>query len=323
MRSNPIPIFGHHNVLQGGRGSPANIAIGLAKLNASVGFIGAVSSDGIGDFVCEFMAKRDIDLSGIRHLSGEYRTSLAVCELKQAPEVVIYRNLAADLAITPADISPDYIGSARCLVVSGTALSTSPSREATLLAMETAQKHGTKVILDLDFRAYSWQDDPAIQYERAAQLSDVLIGNREEFSILTIGSDADTQSPNYVQTAEELLEDAGLEMVIVKAGSEGCDVFGRDSHGDITRLSQGVFTVEAQKPYGAGDAFAAAVIFGLLNSYSLHDALTMGAANAAINVMGTTCSEDMASLQEIMNFISLHSDSVTNGEYLERTQHHG
>ncbi|MFD2178277.1 5-dehydro-2-deoxygluconokinase [Veronia pacifica] len=292
-------------------GSPANIASGLSALGARTGFIGGVSQDGLGDYVCQFLKERQIDLTGMKKFTGEYRTSLALAELRQQPEVVIYRNQAADLAIDASDISSSYLARARCLVVSGTALSLSPSREATLHAMTLARQHDLKVVLDLDYRAYSWRDSPSEQYQRASELSDVVIGNREEFSVLSTGSDNEYASLSDINTAERLLKNSRTQLVIIKAGELGCEVFGRNNQGQITSFKQGIFPVTAQKPYGAGDAFAAALLYGLLYQYAIHDAVAMGAANAAINVMGTTCAEDMASLSVLLDFMTQNNYSVT------------
>ncbi|GAL15780.1 5-keto-2-deoxygluconokinase [Vibrio astriarenae] len=100
--------------------------------------------------------------------------------------VIIYRNNASDLTIKPEEIDPDYIAKSKVLVVTGTALSESPSREATLIAMQHARRSNTLVVLDVDYRPYSWRTDTdaSIYYGIAAGLSDIVIGNREEFDMM-------------------------------------------------------------------------------------------------------------------------------------------
>ena len=39
-------------------GSPANVAVGLARLGKKVGFIGKVSDDQFGDYVTDFLPKK-------------------------------------------------------------------------------------------------------------------------------------------------------------------------------------------------------------------------------------------------------------------------
>ena len=117
-------------------GSSANIAIALAKLNCSVGFITALSDDMLGDYVRDYMAGKGIDLEGVQTSPIGSRTSLAITEMKADNcGVVIYRNNAADLELDAKQLSEEYIASAKILVVTGTELAQSPSREATFSAI--------------------------------------------------------------------------------------------------------------------------------------------------------------------------------------------
>ena len=53
-------------------GSPANIAVGLARLGCKVGFQGCVSNDRFGDFVVDYFNREGIDTSKItRAKNGE------------------------------------------------------------------------------------------------------------------------------------------------------------------------------------------------------------------------------------------------------------
>ena len=281
-------------------GSPANIAAAVAKLGGKVGFIGCVSADGLGRYVCDYLRQIGVDLQGMKTLSGGVRTSLAITEMRaERPEVVIYRNHAADLALKPADIDEAYIASARLLLVSGTALCASPSREATLLAMDYAQHHGTQVVLDMDYRAYSWesQEAPTIYYNLAAGKSQMIIGNREEFDVLEYLGD---KASSDQEIARRYLG-GPTEIVIIKDGENGSTTYTRQHH-----FTQGVFPAQVQKPFGAGDAFAGSLMFALLREYSLEQAVAMGSAAAALNVSGTSCSEAMPNFLQLRQFMAEH-----------------
>lgn len=291
-------------------GSPANIAAALAKLGSKVGFISCVSGDGLGGYVCDYLQSLGVDTRGIQVDKSGTRTSLAVTEMfPEKPEVVIYRNNAADLALLPQQIDEAYIASAKVLLVSGTALSESPSREATLVAMDHARRNGTSVVLDIDYRAYSWESPEAssIYYNIAAGMSDIVIGNREEFDVLEYLSNRG--NTDDLQSAERLLS-GKTSLVIVKYGEKGCRAFQ-----DGQQTEQGIFPVEAQKPFGAGDAFAGNLLHALLNQYSLQDALAMGAAAAAINVSGNSCSEAMPNLDQLLAFMQARGYQPQQGSH--------
>ncbi|WDZ73689.1 PfkB family carbohydrate kinase [Vibrio harveyi] len=198
-------------------GSAANIAVGIAKLGGKVGFIGCVADDAFGGYVKGYMTEQGINLDGMRTDDSGSRTSVAFTEMKPKDcTVLIYRNNASDLTIKPEEIDPAYIASSKVLVVTGTALSESPSREATLIAMQHARRSNTLVVLDVDYRPYSWRTDTdaSIYYGIAAGLSDIVIGNREEFDMMeTVIAPGNTDDD---QTAARFLTE-NTQVVVVKA----------------------------------------------------------------------------------------------------------
>ena len=281
-------------------GSPANIAVAVARQGGRPGLISGVSNDSLGKFVCHYLEGFGVDLRGVRVDDSGSRTSMAVCELKPSGgDVVIYRNNASDLTITPQEMDKQYIASAKILVVTGTALCASPSREATFAAIEYAREAGTVVALDLDYRAYSWNspEESAIYYRQAAQLSDILIGNREEFDVLE--ALVAPGNRNDDETAKRFLTGA-TQIILLKAGELGSKVYTKD--GDY--FEQGIFPVEVCKPFGSGDSYAGTTLLALTRGKSLREAVKMGSAAAAINVSKDTCTEAMPTTEELSAFIA-------------------
>ncbi len=281
-------------------GSPANIAVALAKLGAKPGLISSVSDDGLGKFVCSYLESMGVDLQGMAVDKSGSRTSLAITEMKANDcEVVIYRNNAADLSLNAKQIDPAYIASAKALIVTGTALSSSPSREATLLAIDYARRAGTLVVLDIDYRAYSWgsPEDSALYYQMAASMSDIVIGNREEFDVMEYM--VDRGNKDDAKTAARYLIKA-TQVVVIKAGELGSKIYTRNGN----YFEHGIFPVTVKKPFGAGDSFAGALVYALLNGYGLKAGVKMGSAAAAINVSSDSCTEAMPTLEELQDFIA-------------------
>ena len=56
----------------------------------------------------------------------------------------MYRNCIADLQLSVDDIDEDYIKQSKAILISGTALAESPSREAAIKAVMLAKKNNTK-----------------------------------------------------------------------------------------------------------------------------------------------------------------------------------
>ena len=168
-------------------GSPANVAVGLARLGGKAGFIGKVSDDRFGDYVTEFFAKEGIDISHITRAEHGEKLGLTFTEILSPTEssILMYRDGVADLMLEPQDVDEEYIASAKALLVSGTALAQSPSREAALKAILLAKKCGTRVIFDIDYRPYNWKnkEEISVYYTAAAEKADVIMGSREEYDL--------------------------------------------------------------------------------------------------------------------------------------------
>lgn len=280
-------------------GSAANIAVAAATLGLQVGFISALSQDMLGEYVRDYLQQKLIDTKGIQNSPEGTRTSLAITEIKANHcGVLLYRNQAADLFLKKTCIEPEYIASAKILVVTGTALAASPSREATFFAMEQARQQHTCIVLDLDYRAYSWSslNDAAQTLRKATKLANIVVGNREEFDVME--ADLALSEANDEQSAQRFLSDI-THIVVLKAGSEGSKTY--TASGQV--IHQGIFPVEVQKPFGSGDAFLGGLLYGLIHQRPLAEGLRLGSAAAAINVASDNCTEAMPTYRALKAWI--------------------
>ncbi|MGX9418704.1 5-dehydro-2-deoxygluconokinase [Vibrio sp. WJH972] len=281
-------------------GSAANIAVAINRLGAKVGFISCVADDAFGRYVQGYLEQQGINLDGMMVDSSGSRTSVAFTEMKPTDcDVLIYRNNASDLMLKTEQINANYIAKSKTLIVTGTALSASPSREAALLAMQYARSVGTVVVLDVDYRPKTWRTDvdASIYYGIASNLSDIVIGNREEFDMMETVDAPGNENDN--ETAQRFLK-GNTQIVIIKAGELGSRVYCKNGH----QFEQGIYRVEAKKPFGSGDSFAGALIWTLTNGGSLEQGVSNGSAAAAINVSGTSCTEAMPTKEALESFIA-------------------
>src|SRR3954463_12134041 len=92
-------------------GSPANIAIGSARLGQKTGFIGKVSNDQMGRFITDYLEQNQIDTSCVKVDQTGAVTGLAFTEIKSPEDcsILMYRDNVADLKLHPADIDENYI----------------------------------------------------------------------------------------------------------------------------------------------------------------------------------------------------------------------
>lgn len=286
-------------------GSPANIAVGVSKLGKKVGFIGAVSDDQFGTFVINYFNERKIDTASVVRAKNGENLGLTFTEISSPTDsqILMYRYGVADLQISTDDVSEEYIKNSKILLISGTALAASPSREACFLAIKYAKKHGVKVIFDIDYRGYTWKSkaEIGIYYSLVGQMSDIIIGSREEFE-LTEMLPENNQVPNY-QIAEKYMS-FGNKIVIIKHGKKGSIAYSSDKMAFKVQS----FHIKLLKSFGGGDAYASAFIYGLLEGWNLDKALEYATAHAAMVVASHSCSDAMQSAEAIHAFIEEHKN---------------
>lgn len=273
-------------------GSAANIAAGIVKLGGAASLLTVVSDDAVGRFVLRELDRYGVDRSHVRAAGGEWRTSLAVVETRiENCQSVIYRNGAADFGLEAEDVERVDIAACAALIVTGTALAVEPSRGATLLAMRKARAAGVPVILDVDYRPYSWTDaeEAARVCRAAAEGSDMIVGNDTEFAVMAGGGDG-------LALARALSVDR--HAVIYKMGEKGSVTFSRGTHFETP-----IDEVAAIKPTGAGDAFMAGLVTGLSAGHALKAAVRRGTAAAAIVVTRVGCAPASPTAQELEDFM--------------------
>ena len=276
-------------------GSAGNIAVALARQGAGAALLTRVSADAVGGYCRAELALYGVDCSLITDALGEARTSLAVTETRAAPQVVLYRNQAADFALDLADIAAADFSQTGALIVTGTALARDPSRSAAWAALHAAQATGPLVVLDVDHRAYSWASEAEARTICAefARACDVVIGNDDEFALLAGGYE---KGQGFARSlAEKAL------FVVYKRGAKGSVTFTQDYS-----FASGIFPVTALKPMGAGDGFMGGLMAGLAQGHTLEAAVARGAATAAIVVAGFGCAPASPTTADLNSFLATH-----------------
>lgn len=281
-------------------GSPANVAVGLARLGKKVGFIGKVSDDRFGDYVTKFFADEGIDVSHVTRAKNGEKLGLTFTEILSPTEssILMYRDGIADLMLSPDDVDEEYVASAKALLISGTALAQSPSREACLKAMQLAEKNNTRIIFDIDYRPYNWKskDEIAVYYTAVAEHADIIMGSREEYDLTQA---IFAPQMNDEQTAKYWFSKRA-KIVIIKHGKKGSTAHTFDGQ----KYNIKPFPVTAFKSFGGGDGYGSAFLYGLFDGKEIMDCLELGSASASMLVSAHGCSEFMPTVEELEKFIA-------------------
>lgn len=277
-------------------GSAANIAAAIVKLGGMASLVTAVSDDAVGRFIRNQLRNYGVGTQHVAVVGGEARSSLAVVETRNEDcQSVIYRNGAADFALTGQDVAAVNYDDFGALVVTGTSLALEPSRAATFHAMALARESGMPIILDVDYRPYSWASkiEASEVCARAASLSDIIVGNDVEFAVM-----AGTGSGLLLART---MASGGERIAVYKMGEMGSVTF-QGSRSFETPI----FAVTALKPTGAGDAFMGGFLTSLAAGLDLESAVQHGSAAAAIVVTRVGCAPAMPTAPELASFIASH-----------------
>ncbi|MCE3283997.1 MAG: 5-dehydro-2-deoxygluconokinase, partial [Steroidobacteraceae bacterium] len=179
-------------------GSSANLAAGLARLGLRPAMLTRVGDEHMGRFVREQLAHEGVDVSHVG-TDPDRLTGLVVLGIAgtDAYPHVFFRTRCADMGLVVEDFDEAWIASARALAVTGTHLSTAPTRRAVLQAMQWARTHGRRVVLDIDYRPVLWGlasagagDNRYVAAHAVTQVlqeflgfCDLLVGTEEEIRI--------------------------------------------------------------------------------------------------------------------------------------------
>lgn len=277
-------------------GSAGNIAVALARQGAGAALVSCVSDDAVGRYCLAELGRYGVNTHHVRATGGGARNSLAVTETRaEGCQAVLYRNGAADFALSETDTATVAFDGVAALIVTGTALAMEPSRGATLLAMAAAKAAGAFVVLDIDYRAYSWasEEEAARVCLGAATAADIVIGNDDEFGLMAGGHALGRG------LARRLAQDAVF--AVYKQGAAGAETFSPDFS-----FRTGIYNVNALKPMGAGDGFMGGLMAGLAQGRTLENAVQRGAATAAMIVAGIGCAPASPDTAALDAFILKH-----------------
>jgi 2-dehydro-3-deoxygluconokinase len=207
----------------------------------------------------------------------EGRLGLYFVELGAAPRPisVVYDRAASTMARASADTF-DWQGAAdtQFMHLSGITLALSDSgRDVAMRAMREGRTRGAVVTFDVNYREKLWdRQSAAAAVREAAPLVDVLI---------CTGEDAhDLFGANRVPEAAvaKLQADLGVETVVLTLGTDGAIA----SRGGAT-FRRGGHPVETVDRVGAGDAFVAGLVWGLVDG-SLELGMERGLAMSALKM---------------------------------------
>ncbi|STE54116.1 aminoimidazole riboside kinase [Escherichia coli] len=233
-------------------GAPANVAVGIARLGGTSGFIGRVGDDPFGALMQRTLLTEGVDITYLKQ-DEWHRTSTVLVDLNDQGErsFTFMVRPSADLFLETTDLPCWRHG--EWLHLCSIALSAEPSRTSAFTAMTAIRHAGGFVSFDPNIREDLWQDEHLFRLclRQALQLADVVKLSEEEWRLIS----GKTQNDRDICA---LAKEYEIAMLLVTKGAEGVVVCYRGQVHHFAGMS-----VNCVDSTGAGDAFVAGLLTGL------------------------------------------------------------
>jgi 2-dehydro-3-deoxygluconokinase len=250
-------------------GAETNVAIGLARLGLSVGWVSRVGDDSFGRFVRRRVEQENVDCSRVR-TDVRYRTGMqlkAMAENGADPAIEYFRKGSAASHLSLEDFDQAYFLGARHLHATGIA----PALSDTTLqfahhALDFMRENGKTISFDPNLRPTLWASEALMKkhVNELAAKADWVLPGLSEGKILTGYSTPHDVAGFYL--------DRGVKCVIIKLGAKGAYYRSADQEGTVA----GVPVARVVDTVGAGDGFGVGVISSLLEGGTLEQAVARG-----------------------------------------------
>ncbi|NTS32086.1 5-dehydro-2-deoxygluconokinase [Phyllobacterium sp. BT25] len=292
-------------------GCPTNIAVGTARLGLRSALLTRVGDEQMGRFIREQLQREGVATQGV--ITDPERLSALVIlsvENDKSFPLIFYRENCADMAIDESDVDPEFIRSARAVVVTGTHFSKPNTDAAQRKAIRLIKEAGGKVVFDIDYRPNLWglaghgagdsryiaSDKVSNHLKTVLADCDLIVGTEEE--VLIASGEADLLS------ALKAIRALSSGTIVLKRGPMGCIVYEGAISDDLEDGIVGKgFPIEVFNVLGAGDAFMSGFLRGWLGGESLATAATWANACGAFAVSRLLCAPEIPTYEELQYFL--------------------
>lgn len=269
--------------LQAAGGQTASAMVGLQRLGLRTAYVGRFGSDSEGIFGKSTLLAEDVDLSRAETIVGA-RTQLAFILIdERSGERTIVWDRDERLAYRPEEVPTVFITRGRVLHLDA------HDPPACQVAAVAAQASEVVVSVDVD---NIYPGCPEL-----LPFVDVLISSKEFPQRLTGLSD-------QRQALREIKTRYGCALVGMTLGTDGALLLAGD-----TFLESAAFTTPggAKDTTGAGDAFHAGFLYGMLQGEEIETCLRLGHAVAALKCRALGARTTLPDRKELKKFLAAHS----------------
>ena len=268
-------------------GDCLNVALGLRKLGASVGFAGLIGEDQLGVYLRSIVTGAGIDDRRLRSTSHAQTCSCLVLINGFGDRTFFYYGGANDL-FSVDDVELRDTEDASIVHVGGTYLLPRFDGEGAARLFAYARAAGTLTSMDVTWDTTGrWLSviEPCLPH-----LSFFMPSIREAEQI------AGTSDPVRIAA---FLQGRGVGTAVIKLGEKGCYV----KHGSDAGFFVPAYPTEAVDTTGAGDSFVAGFLTGVLRKWDLKSSAELACAVASMNIQAVGATAGIPTLDEARQFM--------------------
>lgn len=255
-------------------------------MGVDAGIITLVGSDGFGRFIEQKLREEHVNLEGLKFYEGANTSSSVVLSNRDGERSFLHY-LGTNGILSEEHIDLGIIRQCDLLFIAGSLLMPAFDGEPTARILKTAKELGKLTVMDTAWDSTGrWMD----VIKCCIPYIDFFMPSIEEARMIS-------GKENEREIADGFLK-MGAKAVVIKLGSKGCYV--RDKENDFY---VDAFKVRAVDTNGAGDAFVAGFITGLVNGWPLKQCAVFANATGAKCVMKLGASDGIKSKDDVLSLI--------------------
>jgi sugar/nucleoside kinase (ribokinase family) len=267
-------------------GSAANTMVGIAQMGGAVAYACSLADDALGRHYAEDFNRLGIDLTG-KPKPGD-QTGLCLILVTPDGERTMKTCLGASAQLSPQDIDEARIAQSQWLYLEGYLLAGDATREASFHALNVARRHGTQV-------AFSFSDGFLVEAfgdhlrKIVKEYADLVFANELEAAAYTGMRDPEASLHAILQDCDN---------VCVTCSEQGSYIHYQGKTHFVP-----AFPTHTVDMTGAGDMYAAGVLYGVITHADAELAARLGSRTASyvVSQMGARLTGDLqATVQDIL-----------------------
>jgi sugar/nucleoside kinase (ribokinase family) len=272
-------------------GCATNTAACLRRLGRRVKVIGKVGIDVFGDFVLSDLDQRGIDVSQIRRSQTHQTSGTFILNVRGDDRRYIHF-VGANADFSSKDVDYSALDGARVLYVGGYLAMPGFNAKELASLLKEAKKRSLLTVVDVVIP--TGNSVSLSQVEPILAHTDVFLPNQDEALVLTGEREAEGQAHFLGQMNSECT-------IVITQGHRGALA----KRGMETLRAQ-TYDVKSVDESGAGDAFTAGFITGMLENWSLEKSLRFASAVGASCTTKLGCIDGVFRFDEAIEFVSTH-----------------